>query len=500
MEVFGSAVPSKEVVLRVLNNLFTPEKSKKPLVAAFYATDACNGQCEFCSQKESVEEAKGGSERTDIETQKRILAAIRADVPNIYLMGGEPSIHPHLEELLIECENLQFDTIGVNTNAVIFRTEIPEHANMLIVSLFSTDPLVVGRKLFPNLDEDRQTKLGMRVIENIKKYAKEHDSEKTVMVVNKVVTGEEGDIKGVFDLIAFCREVGIRINIAPAVLPDNRPDPRLVNNKAWMFLIDYLLKNMDVVVCSKEYLKIIKTFEHFDCTPNVVPAVRHNGDIDVPCPNVDSPKTVNLLEVGGVHNALQKGREEFGDFDPSKSCREQCHKACYVEARNLGNVTFVFEALRQIFGKRLNGIVGGQNYSYIDLLKEFCTEDMHDYDSAIGEYIEPIRRKNELFAKLIDELSEDDLVEMKEYLAELWDAFDLIWRFTPGGLKGFFLATDIANQILTRPFTPVFRGIKKVTGISLIGDNCGARAMNRIAKYVKIIDMGLSKRTREKAA
>ena len=101
----------------------------------------------------------------------------------------------------------------------------------------------------------------------------------------------------------------------------------------------------------------------------------------------------------------------------------------------------------------------GQNYSYIDLLKEFCTEDMHDYDSAIGEYIEPIRRKNELFAKLIDELSEDDLVEMKEYLVELWDAFDLIWRFTPVS-KGFFLATDIANQILTRPFTRFSEGLK----------------------------------------
>ncbi|MBI4995281.1 radical SAM protein, partial [Candidatus Peregrinibacteria bacterium] len=463
MENFGRKAYSKETVLRVFKNLFLPEKYKAPLVAVFYGNDTCNGRCAFCSQHSQVEKAKT-SGQTDLASQKRILSAIRQDVPNIYLMGGEPSIHPHLEELLAECERLDFDTIGINTNAVIYRPEILEHANMLVISLFSVDPLKVGAKLLPDLCEEKQTKLGMNVIENAERYIKESDPERTVVIINKVVTGEEGDISGVFGLVNFCRKRGIKLNIAPAVMDNNRPDPRLPNNPVWEFLIDFLLRNMDLMACSSAYLKTIKRFESFDCTPNAVPAIRQNGDIAVPCPHVNDPAVVNLLEAGGVMKALRQGREEFGEFNPHDRCKEQCHKTCFVEAANLSDETFVLEALRKLFGKRINGTAEDQDYSYVGLLLEFCMEDMHDYDSAIGDYLLPIARKNKFFEELIKELSDRELSALKNCLSEIWDYFHFCWEITGSEAKAAYLIVDIVNQFATRPFTPIFQRIQKVTG------------------------------------
>lgn len=497
MEALGRRLPSKETVLRVLQNLFLHEKFKKPLATAFYVNDSCNAQCDFCSQKEHLR-GENRAEQADLETQLEILRAIRQDVSNIYLMGGEPSIHPHLAELLQACEDLEFDTIAINTNAVVYRPEILGHANMLVVSLFSTDPLKLGASLYPNLNPDQQMKIGQRVLDNVRRYAQELDPEKTTMIINKVVTGEEGDISGVYDIVNLCRELGAKLNIAPAIMLDNKPDPRLAQSLSWIFLINFLrTQNMDIMSGSSAYLKTIMNFERFDCTPNAIPAVRQNGDMDVPCPNVSEPKVVNLLQAGGVMAALNQGREEFGQFEPAQDCDKICHKTCYVEAANLAKSGFAIEAIRGIFRKRADRTMENGGDSFVSALVEFFMEDVHDFDTPMQAFGD-VAQTNAAFTVLIEELSDEELAQLNQQFCDIYEQYEMLWEYLyTGGYKVLAITSDIVNQIFTRPFAKFFRGVRRLTGVPVISDMTGGRAMNRITFYRQIIGNECTKRVRK---
>jgi MoaA/NifB/PqqE/SkfB family radical SAM enzyme len=69
----------------------------------------------------------------------RILRVVRDEVPNIYFLGGEPTTYPHLREVLQESKRLKFENIAVNTNGIVFRPEILEYADTLVVSLHCDD-------------------------------------------------------------------------------------------------------------------------------------------------------------------------------------------------------------------------------------------------------------------------------------------------------------------------------------------------------------------------
>lgn len=329
-------MPSPETVGRVLANLARPEKEKQPLVVAFYLTFGCNARCDFCSQGEYVYGEQKGRYNGDIEVDKQleVLRTIRRDVPNIYFVGGEPTVYPGFERILQESNDLGFDTIGVNTNGLLFKPEILRLANMLVVSLHSMDPAKIASvyRVAP--------KRGVQALDNIKRYAAERDS-RMQMTLNCVVTGE--NINDVYEIAKFCRELGIQLNIAPAILDGGKPDSALVGNPAYQNLIDYLMSQNDLMAASRAYLKIVRDFEPFACTPHVVPGVHPNGDMVVPCPNLsEGQEMINVLEAGGVNEALRIGRAKFeekhGILDTQRRCAEMCHKTCYVEATGVSTV------------------------------------------------------------------------------------------------------------------------------------------------------------------
>lgn len=493
MEINNRHIPSLETVFRAFENLLLPEDQKKPLVAAFYLTFACNARCSFCSQLDFVGGNKEVS-KPDLETQLKTLELVRREVPSIYLLGGEPTVHPHFEELLAACRDLDFDVVGVNTNAVRYVPEILDDVNMLVVSLYSTDPERVGASL--GLNE----LAGQRVISNVARYAHERDPKRTQMVVNKVVTGGDGDIDDAYRVANFCTDLGVSFNIAPAIMPDGRPDPRLIDNPAYQQLIDDLMMDSRLMACTPAYLQRIRNFEEFACVPNVVPGIHPNGDLVVPCPNVHAPRMVNILETGGVLEALRLGRESFGPFDPATECADKCHKLCYIESANLSSKKGIIDYLRQVFQRKArffaeipadeSGNCSDEVVEELESLVDKYMSDLHRYDFLLMEWV-PLHNA---FSGDIEKLSDGALLLLQTSLEEVVDFIEMRWKVLGEPQRFLAMFADIVNGIFTRPFVKLLGPLEDFLKIGIISDFCGGRTVNRLRDYLKRIGAEFQRR------
>ncbi len=82
-------------------------------------TLACNNQCVFCGQHGLP--AEGARPRDEIIASLR---AARESAEEITFVGGEPTLHPELAQLVEEARSLGFRAIGVQTNARAFGREL----------------------------------------------------------------------------------------------------------------------------------------------------------------------------------------------------------------------------------------------------------------------------------------------------------------------------------------------------------------------------------------
>ncbi|MBU1151862.1 radical SAM protein [Patescibacteria group bacterium] len=336
LEFLGKKLPSVESLKRVLENLMLPERDKKPLVVAWYPDYRCNFRCPHCSQSEYTQGENNQYLGRELLDSFKDLEMIREGCSNIYFLGGEPTILKDLMSFLKKCDDLKFDVIGLNTNGFRYRPEILKYVNLLVFSLNSLDPdKMQDMAGFPSGGEN----IHRIVLSNLKKYALESQNTGTEIVVNTVVTGENlDDVPAIMDL---CRELGIKINIAPVIMPNGFPDGKLFGfpgGHKYFELIESLENEPELVSVSLAYLKKIKSFGYFKCVPNTVPGVDPEGKVIVPCPNLGSHKRISMEDNGGLLGAIAEGRNRMEGFDPEKDCVGICHKTCYVEAASISSV------------------------------------------------------------------------------------------------------------------------------------------------------------------
>lgn len=301
-----------------------------PLNAVFHLTMRCNANCSCCNKHNGAVENPCDQTQPSFEQQKEILRMLRDDVPNIYLMGGEPTIHPQFEELLKECAHLDFDSISVNTNGLVYKTEILEHADVLVFSMHSANPARNAKRF--GVSEDQ----GERMRRNLMHYADGRNPKKTALVVNCLVSPDS--IEDAYGVAYFCKHLGAQFMPAPVITADKRPDAGLLGNAEYVKFLNFLAGENGLYAGSRHYLETIKHFSSFACAPNTVPAVYPNGDVLSPCENVAVPKRVNILEAGGLKKAIARGRELYGNFDPAQECADKCHKSCFIETSSASSI------------------------------------------------------------------------------------------------------------------------------------------------------------------
>lgn len=480
MEILLKRKPQVESVARVVSNLVLPEDKKQPLSVALDLTNACQANCWFCSHKDDLNDGSEPEEARLMET----LGIIRQGCSILYLMGGEPTRSPHLKRVLEKSENLGFDIVAVNTNAIDYSEAILEHANMLVVSLPSLDPAKIAQTM--GIDEMS----AQRIIHNIRKYAENRDSSQTQMVVNVVVTGQ--NIRDVYEIANFCDELGILLNVAPAIMPNGRPDKRLVGNPEYQQLIDDLIADPRLMACSISYLEVIRDFKDFNCTPHASVRVTKDGYLVVPCDGVQKPQLVDLNEVGSLKKALAIGREAFGAFVPAEECADRCHKTCYVEASFLDSPATVIDLIKGWFRRRKfieepddNGQVEDTVVAEVTAFIRPFFEDLHRYDSVERGLWE---RQHDIFSERLVGLNDCELLFLESFMAELVEFYELRFDELFTNLQKVAAITgDLVNQFVTRVFPRIFKFLENVSGQQIVSDFTGSRKLYRLDDYLKRI-------------
>lgn len=92
--------------------------SKNAANVFFHILTQCNLQCRHCY----INPAQHGSRRLSLETISRWLGIMiqRAPTANLILLGGEPTLHPQLPEIIINARHMGYQSVTIDTNGYLF--------------------------------------------------------------------------------------------------------------------------------------------------------------------------------------------------------------------------------------------------------------------------------------------------------------------------------------------------------------------------------------------
>ena len=301
-----------------------------PLAVTFHLTSKCNLNCIYC---EDFGAQRNPQSTSVLKTHKviQILEIIRSVTDKIIFTGGEPLLHPNIEEIIKKAkDDLQFRQVSLLTNGLLLhkRESLLPDINRLVVSLDTVD--VNSLKTIINLPKDKVTK----IIENVKTYSQRQEEFGYRMVINCVLTLE--NLAGVEQLIDFCRETNLSVSFSPQGI-NNWPSYDLLVSPEYKNLIAKLIllkKQGAPILGSHLYFNTLAKFKPFKCLPTLIPRVMPNGDLVYPCRPIEKQngshggRTSNLLEAASWEEAITKSVYDFGK--PPRMCTS-CFQQCFAE-------------------------------------------------------------------------------------------------------------------------------------------------------------------------
>jgi cyclic pyranopterin phosphate synthase len=183
------------------------QRTLDPRLAIYYVTTHCNLNCTYC--EDFGARRNGEAVTSTLEDAKKILTVIRGGIPNLWLTGGEPLLHPHISYLVTYArQDLKFRELSLITNGTI----LSEHLNLLplldrlIISLDSTDPSALASVSLPN----GQAKAVLSAIEAAARLQKKHGFK---LILNAVITPET--LPHMDALLEFCAAHEILLSFSP---------------------------------------------------------------------------------------------------------------------------------------------------------------------------------------------------------------------------------------------------------------------------------------------
>ncbi|MBI5412380.1 hypothetical protein HZA43_04405 [Candidatus Peregrinibacteria bacterium] len=97
-----------------------------------------------------------------------------------------------------------------------------------------------------------RTDLGATVLDNLRKYALAAQESGVEVVVNSVITAD--NLADIPAIAALCKSLGIRLNIAPAIMENGLPDQRLsssLERVEYLRLIESLQGEQGLMACPR---------------------------------------------------------------------------------------------------------------------------------------------------------------------------------------------------------------------------------------------------------
>ena len=282
-----------------------------PYSAIFYATHRCNLDCSYCTQKNP----EVFSEELGTRDTVRLFRNIRKDVDTILITGGECTVRPDIEDLVIAArEEAGFRSVLVVTNGVLLdvkRRMLP-YLNGLVCSLDaithdSSDPLSKSASV-------------PRVIANLL-MAKEILPPRAITVSCVL---ERWNLSEAERILEFCGNHGFVFSVQSAQTNGKFPNFDLLRDPRYRDFVDRLIRMRQQgevrINGTPKLLRTLLLFEAFTCYPTMFPRIYPNGDVFYPCETLRKIAG-NVLEDGSISAAFERGRKLYGEVP---ACKNNC--------------------------------------------------------------------------------------------------------------------------------------------------------------------------------
>ncbi len=318
-----------------LTKLVRGDRVLHPLVATYYVTTQCNFNCAYCEYFGARRNAQAEAQ-LDLDQALRVLSIIRTGVDSLILTGGEPLLHPDIDQLITRAKReVKFRHLTLLTNASL----LPDHEvilpalDRLVISLDSTDPVIWSEII------GTTPGVAHHVLDNIRTYAARQKEFGYHLIVNCVVTPQTlTQARAVLD---FCEQHHILVSFSPQSV-NNWPHYDLLVAQDYRDFLQHLIDRKQhgaPILGSLAYLRLLHDFTTYACYPLLVPRVMPSGELVYPCrpielsasygeANTRGGRPCNLLEVGSWDEAIQIALQEYDT--PPQTCTS-CFQQCFAE-------------------------------------------------------------------------------------------------------------------------------------------------------------------------
>ncbi|MBN2004279.1 MAG: radical SAM protein [Anaerolineae bacterium] len=331
---FTLHAPAGSTAINYLTNLarlFFSDRLLRPLIVAYTPTTHCNLNCVYCEDFGARRNAEQPAPLA-LEDALRVLRVIRQATDSLLITGGEPLLYPHLEALLYHARHdLKFRNVTLLTNAVLLgeHLDILKLLTRLMISVDAVAPDMVDATV------GAAPGTAGKILDNVVAATARQKADGFKLVLNCVATPQT--LAGVEAVLDFCTAHGMLFSLSPQSL-NNWPRYDLLVSEAYRTLIARLIERKRAgapILGSMAYLRMVQEFEPYACYPLLVPRVMSDGGLAYPCRPIEREgmlqggRAINLLEVAGWTEAVQRAIELYGD--PPCTCGS-CYQQCYIES------------------------------------------------------------------------------------------------------------------------------------------------------------------------
>lgn len=291
-----------------------------PLLGVYYLTYRCDFRCPYCSDGAQNPYWSLRERAPSAATALDILGRIRRLCEHVVLTGGEPLLHPEVDEVMAGVERLAFADVIFTTNGYYLDAHLDRIAPVADHLVISLDTLDAAKA---DAWSGRGPGTQARILENLRAAAA-HPRRRGAIVISSVVTPD--NIEDLYAVFELCRERGFTFAACPQLV-GVEPHPALRGNEAYRRLYDHLIaqkKSGARIQGSPLYLERMRDLPKFQCRPLTMLSVAPGGEVFYPCLE-KGQFAGNLLEEPDLQRLHQSALQKFG---PLPECGNQCHSAC----------------------------------------------------------------------------------------------------------------------------------------------------------------------------
>ena len=282
-----------------------------PYSAIFYATHRCNLDCTYCTQKNP----QVFSEELGTQDTLRLFRNIRKDVDTLLVTGGECTVRPDIEDLVVAArEDIGFRSVLIVTNGVLLdeRRRMLPYLSGLVCSLDAIS--------HDTSEPHSKSAAVPRVIDNLL-MAKEILPPRAITVSCVL---ERWNLDEADRILDFCSAHGFVFSAQSAQTNGKFPNFELLRDPRYRDFVERLVRTRERnevrINGTPKLLRTLLLFEAFKCYPTMFPRVYPNGDVFYPC---EALRMIagNVLEDGSISAAFDRGRKLYGDVP---ECKNNC--------------------------------------------------------------------------------------------------------------------------------------------------------------------------------